>query len=990
MKVNIFRVLSLTIIIVGLFLSVSCNNQSSENLTPKQTEIIELRNESSKTWDLGDGKRAVDSVIGSIHYKNDYNDDTEQWKEIDPTIVDGRVDKAPYILTIDGYAITVKDKKTSAVTTIKLDDIDGQQVEGKVPVYKGNTALFEDVAKDTDIEITATNTHVYFKRVLKSSDAPLTATFDVAQSGDSITVTPYARERASYTDIKVVSRFENGKLTETIEQYKIASLTYPIEIDPTIDVTVSASSDDCDVYWTGAAWTIEALNNNDIAAGYFDAGHYKYGSGLRFLNITVPFGAIINDSYLNITAFSNYAITTVNSTIIGDKELTAATFSTLADYQARRGTIVGGATNNFITATSVNWDNIGAWTTNTTYTSTNITPVVQEIVNQVGWGSGNPLALFWDDHADRSTHVNNAIRLGWSYDGAGAATARRPTLRIVYTGVTGPTVNTLRCTGFGQNWLLFNGNVTSYGGTVNITQLGFNYGATNAYGASAETIYTNYTITSYGYYSYINGLNTQTVYHYKANAYNGAWGYGGDKQFSTSGASLLNSMEWESNIATVNTTWNTTGSNWTMQLFSTNDTAHTITNVDLWLKRNNSPGDVTVVLQQASGGLPYGTALSTGTIAAQYTGNINPVSTNLTTRYTVPMVPEVSLSANTSYCVTIKALMGDTSNYLQVANVNTGTYGYGSGYTSNNNGQTWTDTGTSFLFDLWGHACLQVDQAKVFNSYKDTGDWVIVFFYRNVFPPWYPIQDSKQYFVYQLVDQYNNVKAQQSCTAWGARPGSIYLSAATVSPLQWSGAYRVRLVNLRDGTVYMEYPLQSGDWMGTDLSLLDAWVTSMAQQLQVYDNVPYIVAVAGRGNVLNSAGGVIFATGIPLLDTIRPNLFQIVSQSPISPAVTFPQTMRQKYTPALMLGTDAWATMVSIGNIFGVDGRTIGAIGIMAVIAVIAGWGFQPGHTVAATVLSFPILILGMLVGVIDLLIGAFALAICLGIFLWRIILPGG
>jgi hypothetical protein len=549
----------------------------------------------------------------------------------------------------------------------------------------------------------------------------------------------------------------------------------------------------------------------------------------------------------------------------------------------------------------------------------------------------------------------------------------------------------LRCTGFGQNWLLFNGNVTTYGSTYNITQVGFNYGTTTSYGGSATTTYANYTLVPYGYYSYISGLNSQTIYHYQAEAYNGSWGYGGDKQFSTAGLSVSNSMEWESNIATVNTTWTTTGQNWTMQSFTTNDTAHTITGIDLWLKRSGSPGDVTVTLQQSSGGLPYGTVLSTGTIPGQYTGNINPVSANLTTRYSVAMYPEVSLSANTSYCWTVKCLMGDTADYLQVSNVNTGTYGYGSGYQSSNNGQSWTTTGTSFLFDLWGHGCLQVDQAKVFNSYKDTGDWLITFFYRNVFPPWYPVQDSKQYFVYQLIDQYNNIKAQQSCAVWGARPGSLYLSAASVTSLQWSGQYRVRLTDLRDGTVYMEYPLQSSDWLGTDMSLLDSWVISMAQQIQVYDNTTYVAAVAGRGNVLNAAGGVIFATGIPLLDTERPNLFQIVSYSNPSATNTYPQTMRQKLTPVLMLGPDAWATMVSIGQLVGVDGRTVGVVGIVIFAVIIAGWCFMPGHTVAATVIgSSLVFILGLLMGLIDVLLGAFILAMALLIFVVKVIFVGG
>ena len=986
MRANIFRVMALLVVSVSLFVSVFAGDSHYQYAKP--IEVILLRTEGSKTWDLGNGKYAVDTTIGSIHYKNDYNDSDEIWKEIDTTIVNSEIKKAPYDLKIDGYSIYIKDKRSGSEASITLKDIVGENITVGDPSYFGNLAIFEDVAKDTDIIIQAQANHVYFMRVLKSPDAPLTATFAVYQSGDGIKITPKARD-ANYNDIQVCSSLEDGLLTETLALNKVGEVEYPIQIDPTVDVFVSASTDDILVYWTGGAWI--PLDVAYVYAGYNTAAVYKTGVGFRFLNITIPASSTIDVAYMNLTCNVASAGTTVNTRFTGNKELNPATFSTVADYQGRRGTIVGGANDDFITTNQVDWDNIAAWTLNNTYQSSSIVAIVQELIDQVGWASGNDMAIFWDDHDDRSTHAANCFRSCYTYNSAGITT-RRPLLHIEYTpmSASGPTMDTLRCTGFGKDWLILNGNVTAYGTYVNITQLGFNYGTTTSYGSSEENTYANYTITSYGYYTFIDGLNEQTKYHYRANGFNGAWGYGGDRWFSTAGAVINNPMEWESNISTANTTWNVYGSNWAMQSFTTNDTAHTLMALDLWLRRMNSPGDVTVTLQKASGGLPYGTILSTGTIAAQYTGNINPVSTNTTTRYTVPLDTPVSLSSNTQYCITIKALMGDVNNYLQVGNVNTGTYTYGSGYTSSDNGLIWTDTLTSFGFDLWGFSCLQVDYANVFNSFKDDGDWLIVFFYRNTFPPYYPIQDSKQYFAYQLIDEYNEVRAQTSCQSWGAKPGSIYLSADTISSLEWSGNYRVRLINVIDGTVYMEYALQSKDWLGDDLTLLDSWALSMAQQLQVYDNTPYITAVAGRGDVLNSAGGVIFATGIPLLDVIRPNLFQIVSTGSTITNTEYPQTLRQAFQPATMLGEDAWGTMVSIGNVLGLDGRTVGAIGLLIIVLVIAGWGFQPGHTVAATVICMPLFIIGMVTGLIDLLIGAVGLAIATIIFIWKSIFQGG
>jgi hypothetical protein len=266
----------------------------------------------------------------------------------------------------------------------------------------------------------------------------------------------------------------------------------------------------------------------------------------------------------------------------------------------------------------------------------------------------------------------------------------------------------------------------------------------------------------------------------------------------------------------------------------------------------------------------------------------------------------------------------------------------------------------------------------------------MVFSYDNVYPPYYPIQTPNQYFAYQLVDYYGNVKAQSPCQSWGLRPGSIYLSAATVVPLQWGGAYRIRLINVRDGTVYMEYPLQSGDWLGSDLTLLDSWCLSVAQQLSTFYNTPLITSVADRGNVLNPQGGVIFTTGIPLLGTVRPNLFQVVSIVDTNPTNVYPQTMRQAYQPAAMIGPDGFAAMTAWGNVLGVDGKTVGFAGIVLMTVVIAGWGFQPGHTIAATIIALIMYILAMLLGLLDIVVGALLLFFLLVLFIFRIIFAGG
>jgi hypothetical protein len=185
----------------------------------------------------------------------------------------------------------------------------------------------------------------------------------------------------------------------------------------TIEIRVAASADDAEVYaFAGTTWTIGVTDAGEYV-GYFDSNYNHAGTGLRFAGVNVPPGATITAAYLAITAAAvGNTNTTVNSYITGDKELDAAAFSTIADYQARRGTACGGANNNLRTTAQVAWDGIPAWVTNSVYNSPDISSIIQEIINQSGWARNNHLALFWDDHEVRGTQSAGVLRYGYSYD----------------------------------------------------------------------------------------------------------------------------------------------------------------------------------------------------------------------------------------------------------------------------------------------------------------------------------------------------------------------------------------------------------------------------------------------------------------------------------------------------------------------------------------------------------------------------------------------
>ncbi|GMQ95000.1 MAG: hypothetical protein BMS9Abin13_110 [Patescibacteria group bacterium] len=138
--------------------------------------------------------------------------------------------------------------------------------------------------------------------------------------------------------------------------------------------------------------------------------------GMRFQNIVVPQGAIITNAYVQFTVDELDSGTT-NLTIYGEDIDVAPTFTTTA----------GNITNRTKTSASVAWNSVPAWTTvgdaGTDQRTPDITSIIQEIVNRVGWASGNSLVVIIDGTGERTAE---------SYDGVPTSA---PLLRIEYADI---------------------------------------------------------------------------------------------------------------------------------------------------------------------------------------------------------------------------------------------------------------------------------------------------------------------------------------------------------------------------------------------------------------------------------------------------------------------------------------------------------------------------------------------------------------------------
>ncbi len=534
-----------------------------------------------------------------------------------------------------------------------------------------------------------------------------------------------------------------------------------------------------------------------------------------------------------------------------------------------------------------------------------------------------------------------------------------------------PTVVTGLCTGFGTTWAVVNGTITNIGlPATGVTQIGFDYGTTTGYGSSAlfpvgtYIVGTNYSIA-------LTNLNPATLYHYRFKATNAVgWGYGSDAVFATEGSAVL--YEYLSS-GSDNCTVDTYSANWGYQTFTTSQ-AHTVSSVRLYIQRTGNPGTVTTSIKRTTGGIPTGTDLG----AATYNGNNFATSPSW---YEFAFSPEIRLESSTQYAVVVRAIDGSAANKVEWCMVNAGGLANGNAGYSTDSGSSWVSLAPAdHLLEIWGYPCLGIEDAKVFTNYQTTGDWLVVMRYTNVYPPYYDSYNVKSYFVLQLTDASGTVKAQVACPEWDYKPGSIYLSPSLTTALTYGGAYRVRLYGTFTGNPYVEYPLQSTDWLGSDLTRLDNWVITSAKLLGTYYSQVLTTYIAERGEVLNSTGGVFFANGVTALSTVRPNLFQIISTPVTPPTGDFPQAGEGAATWQALLGPYVSAKLTGMGDVFGVDGKAFGAWILIGTMVCLMVFGLPTGHAAPANILATPIFLMGLGLRLFDWATGAIML--CLMAFL--------
>jgi hypothetical protein len=133
--------------------------------------------------------------------------------------------------------------------------------------------------------------------------------------------------------------------------------------------------------------------------------------------------------------------------------------------------------------------------------------------------------------------------------------------------------------------------------------------------------------------------------------------------------------------------------NWEAQTF-TPGIAHNINRVHIKVRRDGSPGTVTVSIRPTTANLPSGADLTNGTLNA----NVLPTDKDI---WVIVSLASYALSAGTRYAIVVRAPDGDASNYLAWrADVTSPTYANGARCYSANNGASWAEDATrDYIFE---------------------------------------------------------------------------------------------------------------------------------------------------------------------------------------------------------------------------------------------------------------------------------------------------
>ena len=244
------------------------------------------------------------------------------------------------------------------------------------------------------------------------------------QTPDLTNILKEIKARGDWNDGQSIVFIIEATGTRTAESYDGGGETYApilvIETATTASYQPTSSADDAEEGDDGAGVMDIGSSDLEIVMDHEDDPSRNQTVGIRFRGVSIPQGAEIQSAFIqfNVDEEDKNA-DPFNVTITGEANAYPETFSnTLYDISSRTRT-----------SASVEWNDIPMWTVKQAagedQRTSDLTPIVQEIVNRTDWYGGNNMVFILEGTGQRTAE---------SFDGAGDNTGQRPTLVVKFIG----------------------------------------------------------------------------------------------------------------------------------------------------------------------------------------------------------------------------------------------------------------------------------------------------------------------------------------------------------------------------------------------------------------------------------------------------------------------------------------------------------------------------------------------------------------------------
>lgn len=394
-----------------------------------RAQVVRRDRNAIELEDPDDGRRILIASVAPLHYQ-----DGGAWSEIDTTVQDSadpafddEVERAPYRVRVRDGNRRVWPRRDVPDEWIDFGRPEFRRANGQYAAIpwdgrrrEGASVVF--YRADAELRVTFTGGRLKLELVLLSAPASTRWRFPVSISGLTrqgarivsdrdgetvATVAPFTLTDAAGTERAVAGTFGSHPTYQgayTI-QPDLTGLTYPVTIDPTIDVDIAASGDD-------GRWRSGSFSNRDDDT--FIGGTSDNKGFFRFTGLTALAGATVSAAKLTFVAAAT------------DSDAASFVIKARAADNPAAPTTISEASSPARHATTVSWSSVASWTAGTAYDTPDITTLVQALIDDGYLASG--VILFYVEPASSGTGQRDAA----SYD---HATYDPPALQVEYTAI---------------------------------------------------------------------------------------------------------------------------------------------------------------------------------------------------------------------------------------------------------------------------------------------------------------------------------------------------------------------------------------------------------------------------------------------------------------------------------------------------------------------------------------------------------------------------